>query len=645
MNHSQRLPFQPSIQGLRAISIVLVVLCHAGVPWFQGGFIGVDLFFVISGYLITGLLLREQRASGHIAYAQFISRRLKRLLPSLITMVLVTTVVASLLLSPYEAHEQMGSLIYALTWTSNLFFAFSEADYFADLVSKDLFLHTWSLGVEEQFYLFWPLLLSFLGLVGFTARKSLLLGFLGLAFTLSLAACWYWSTQNSLYAFYLMPTRIWQFSLGAMVYVVFSEQQRMPANLLVQTSGLLLIVISAVSFHAGLAYPGLWALIPSTGAALLLATSNQPGGLSLMSHPIAQWLGDRSYAWYLWHWPFLIIGLSLWGDGDDALLTLLLVVFSLVVSSVTYQIIELPFWRGKLSHARPKLAILVSLLAMVSAGSVSLLQLNKSSIPVNEQLQQVIAKARGDVPEIYYANCDTWYHSAEVNACIGGNPNAPKTMIFIGDSIGAQWYSAFAQIFSGEQWRIEIHTKSACPMVDEPYFYPRIGSIYTVCEEWRNTILKSLPDKKVDTIIIGSSETYDFSKEQWIEGSTRILKRLSPQSDRVLVIPGAPGLSQNGPGCIERNYRKDPDNLQSIASLCSKALEGSLATKVSEYLKSATAQFPNSYLLDLNDLVCPDNRCSALSNDGAIVYRDGHHLTDSFVRSQTAAIRDRINNL
>ncbi|WP_426416296.1 acyltransferase family protein [Aestuariirhabdus sp. LZHN29] len=646
MIRNDHLPFQADIQGLRAISIVLVVLSHAGVSFVEGGFIGVDLFFVISGYLITGLLLREQATQGRIAYGRFIGRRLKRLLPSLIAMIVVTTAAASFLLSGYEARQQMGSLIYATTWTSNLFFAFSNADYFAELANKDLFLHTWSLGVEEQFYLVWPLLLSLMGLWGITTRKNSLLAFLGLLFAVSLAACWYGSIQNTQYAFYLMPMRIWQFSLGAIVYVLFSSRESVAHCALIRATGLLLIAASAIFFTPELGYPGLWALVPSTGAALLLATAQSANSSPILSHPVMQWIGDRSYAWYLWHWPFLILGLTVFGAGNDGLLATLLVALSLATSALSYRWVELPFWRGALSHGQPRRTILVSLLAMLIVVSGGLLQINSRTAPATDQVQQAIARARADVPEIYSAGCDTWYYSAEVSACIGGNPNAEKTMVFIGDSIGAQWYSAFANIFGGGQWRIEVYTKSACPMVDEDYFYPRIGTVYAVCEEWRNSLLEKLSTRKIDTIIIGSSETYDFSESQWINGSARILQQLSPVGDRVLIIPGAPGLSRNGPGCIERLYQSDPEKLLTAASICSKPVgKDALATKVSSYLTAAATPFANSFVLNLNDLVCPKGICSALSSDGIIVYRDSHHLTNSFVLSQADAIKSRIDRL
>ena len=154
-----KLSYRPDIQGLRAVAILLVVLAHAGIPAFSGGFVGVDVFFVLSGYLISGLLIQEYEANGNIRLVAFIGRRLKRLLPALLAMLCIVIVAASALLSAYQVEQQSASIVYAATWTSNIYFAVTTFDYFSTPQSQDLFLHTWSLGVEEQFYIFWPLLL------------------------------------------------------------------------------------------------------------------------------------------------------------------------------------------------------------------------------------------------------------------------------------------------------------------------------------------------------------------------------------------------------------------------------------------------------------------------------------------------------
>ena len=198
MTQVTTLTFRPDLQGLRAVAIILVVLAHAGVTFLPGGFVGVDVFFVLSGYLITGLLIQEYIDTGRIELLPFMARRLKRLLPALFFMLCIVVTSSLVLLSNYEATQQTTSLKFAATWTSNLFFSLSTIDYFAELKSKDLFLHTWSLGVEEQFYLVWPVLILFAFTllkqlqIGSANRRTQLLTILGVLFLASFGLSWYW---------------------------------------------------------------------------------------------------------------------------------------------------------------------------------------------------------------------------------------------------------------------------------------------------------------------------------------------------------------------------------------------------------------------------------------------------------------------
>jgi len=280
MTRPSTLPYRPDIQGLRAIAIMLVVLAHAEISAFSGGFVGVDLFFVLSGYLITGLLVSEYESNGTIRLAEFFARRLKRLLPALLMMLSLVLLMAPVFLSNREVTEQSGSAVYAATWTSNLFFAFSNLNYFSELQARDLFLHTWSLGVEEQFYLLWPIILL-LSLTLLTRQlgagrhhKQLLL-VLGLLFVSSLGSSWYWwaATQPQM-SFYLMPSRIWQFSLGAGVFVWLHSRSvdSAPSRGLSRVwgigcgvVGLVLIIGSAVLMHRNLSYPGFLGLAALAG--------------------------------------------------------------------------------------------------------------------------------------------------------------------------------------------------------------------------------------------------------------------------------------------------------------------------------------------------------------------------------------------
>lgn len=311
------LPHRPDLQGLRAIAVLLVVLAHAKVPPFTGGYIGVDVFFVLSGFLISGLLINEYQTTGRIRFAEFYARRLKRLLPALLVMLLTITLIGHQLLASDEARGMLASLPYATTWTSNFHFAFRDHGYFDELTQRDLFLHTWSLGVEEQFYLIWPLmLLGILALRGCNASANNLRSArrkLGLLVAATLMLSVIWTQISSLQSFYFMPFRLWQFGLGAWVCLLARSPAALRnisklSNVLV-LSGLGLVLASSMLFTPILNYPGIWALPPTLGAALVIAagTSYAPNQ-TLLAHPTLTWLGDRSYSIYLWHWPVLLLG-------------------------------------------------------------------------------------------------------------------------------------------------------------------------------------------------------------------------------------------------------------------------------------------------------------------------------------------------
>ena len=217
------LKFRSDIEGLRAIAILLVVAAHAKIRGFAGGFIGVDVFFVLSGYLITGLLVQELLANGRIRFIEFLARRFRRLFPSLLLVLACSCALAQQLLVAGEQSVQAAAAASAIIWLSNFYFAFSEFDYFSPGAGKNLFLHTWSLGVEEQFYLVWPALLLVVGKTFRPLNGGINLGHIKIIMTaiavLGFVGCAVWTDVNQLQAFYMMPARAWQFALGATVYL------------------------------------------------------------------------------------------------------------------------------------------------------------------------------------------------------------------------------------------------------------------------------------------------------------------------------------------------------------------------------------------------------------------------------------------
>jgi peptidoglycan/LPS O-acetylase OafA/YrhL len=663
-NSAHTIPFRRDIQGLRAVAIALVVLAHAHVPGFAGGFVGVDVFFVLSGYLITGLLVRERLSTGGIRYSQFLSRRLRRLLPAMLAMLVVVLVLATLVLSAYETRMQTGSFVYAATWTSNFFFALSDFEYFSALQAKDLFLHTWSLGVEEQFYIIWPWLVvvafAFLGAGGNARnRKKPLLYLLATVFVVSLALCLHWAEYGPLLSFYMMPARGWQFAMGAAVFVWFHKsgntetgaERRSPSalmNSLIGVIGMSLIVGSAMLLDTDLAYPGWYALLPSGGAALVILAGRESAS-SVCNRVLASdrfvWVGDRSYSLYLWHWPVLLLG-GAFGMTRGAVGTAVLIAISFLLASASYQLIERPFWKGRFSNATAHRTVLAS------AGTIAIVVVVAFGLRAStDEASPVIAgqddyNPRLDRPFIYDVGmeCDSYVETSELVPCAEGDKDATHTAVLLGDSIGAQWTDLLTEVYSQPDWQVVVLTKSACPIIDEDYFYSPAGGTYEVCSEWRGKAIDYLAKTRPDIVFVGSSAHYEFSSTQWTEGIGRVLVPLSEAATQVVLVPGTPELSFNGPACLESPYRFS-FRLTDSRRECEEAMVSTASDDVASYLKIAANRIDNVSILDLNNIVCPGKRCAARSTDGLIVFRDDKHLTATFVRAQTPNVLERLQKL
>jgi peptidoglycan/LPS O-acetylase OafA/YrhL len=317
--------FRPDIEGLRAVAVVAVVLFHASVPGLGGGYVGVDVFFVISGFLITGLLWREVSSSGSVRLRAFYGARARRLLPASALVGVVTMVGAILLFPPLQVPTVLYDGILSALYVSNYRFMQEGVNYFsaASHLSPSPFLHYWSLGVEEQFYLVWaPLILGTAWLIrlgrrarrrpdGAVSTQRPYLAVLALVAILSFGLSLFATTVMPSTAFYSLPTRAWQLALGGLVALTAGHWRRLGAAsaAVAGWTGLALILLACTVFSATTPFPGTAALLPTIGTALVIgagcATPTQGCGRLLRLTPMRA-IGQISYSWYLWHWPVLI---------------------------------------------------------------------------------------------------------------------------------------------------------------------------------------------------------------------------------------------------------------------------------------------------------------------------------------------------
>ena len=365
--------FRPDIEGMRAIAVGLVLLYHGFHAPFTGGFVGVDVFFVISGFLITNLLLQEKARNGRISISRFYARRVRRILPAATLVVLAALFASYRLLGFIAGNEIADDAKWTAVFTANIHFGLLGTDYLGSKLPPSPLQHMWSLGVEEQFYLVWPGL--FLGLVllvrGERSRQALavtLLGIIGVSLAWSVIQ----TQSNATWAYFSPLTRAWELALGALVAVLATVVARVRPPWLIELlsmCGIAGIVVSALVLNSSTHYPGSAVALPVTSTALLIAAGcanpRTLVGRALAVRPM-QWIGARSYSLYLWHWPFLIIAAEYLGHDLSAIQNAGLLLLATTATAITYRLIENPVRHARVLATRIGLTLTVGAVLVIA---------------------------------------------------------------------------------------------------------------------------------------------------------------------------------------------------------------------------------------------------------------------------------------
>lgn len=641
-------PFRPDIEGLRGVAVLLVVGCHCGISWCVGGFVGVDVFFVLSGYLITRQLATEYLATARIDLPGFFARRARRLLPTSALVIVAVTLVAATILTPQEIELSGRAALAAGLYASNVFFDHTAADYFAPNIDRNPLLHTWSLGLEEQFYLAWPLLIPWVATRG-TGPTRGPLWILGGITAASLVCSVYATHVAPTIAFYELPARAWEFAAGGLLAFLTTERPSTNNSRAVVCGivGITLILGTAILVKGGAGFPGWIALFPVAGTfAIIFAGAGAPGrGISsvLDAAPL-QFLGARSYSWYLWHWPVIVFSAILFPDISMAG-KITAAAVSLLLATLTFRFVERPVRESARLSSRSALSLGLCAGASALVVGVAYLSLNfgRQQLAQDERFQR-IAAASADVGDLPH-HCFSEGLSFAVRMCQFGARDATQSIVLFGDSHAMQWFYPLRTAATLEGWRLITFVRPGCAASDiNPH---NLSVADDHCKQWRGHAIDSIIALHPSAIVMasynGATLRGDFLTptlmpvEEVRLGTRHTLERLARADTPIVVLRDTPLPPSNIPTCIARHEGDGPHSRDSCDFDATTALNAAAFSAE----QAAADGLRNIHFIDMNDLMCGHASCYAAKTE-MIVYRDADHLTATFAESMAPQLRERL---
>ena len=654
---SNTVEFRPDIEGLRGIAILLVLLFHAGLPWTPGGFVGVDVFFVISGFLITGKLWRESQQPGGLSITKFYAWRIRRLLPAALVAVAVISLVGLLLAAPLDRSELAADGAASALSIANMRFI-GSVDYFAPTSSPSPFLHFWSLSVEEQFYLVWPALIVLLTWRGGGSRRIIAALLIGVVASFALSM---WLTDASpARAFYLLPTRVWQLGIGGLLALIGVVGTSRRAGALAW-AGLAAVAVAGVALTAEMPYPGLAALLPTAGAVALLYGGAAPSGPArLLAAAPLRLLGKISYSLYLWHWPLLVLPLMFLERALSGIEIVVAVAAAIGVSWLSWRFVEQPFRYGDrsrratswsairigvvgiltvalftqgLAAALPSSAVAVQPTPSPSGSPVA----SDGPITLPADLTPSLAAARDDEERLRSDGCLAFERVTTPPDCEYGAKGSAITIALVGDSHASHWFPAIEAVALERGWRLLTFVKVSCSFSTLVQRNLALKREYRECTAFNEATVARLNQIKPALTIIVNRRTFRPINE----GITSALAGAA-LGEMVARIPGAttilvdtPDPGRDVPACLS----KHPDDVRACLFTQDDAdnREIGIAERVAAEVSGAT-------LIDLTGEICAAWPCSPIS-ESVLIYRDEDHMTETFSRTLAAPLGVEIAKL
>ncbi|MET2012507.1 acyltransferase family protein [Microbacterium chocolatum] len=666
--HAEPGGFLPHVQGLRAIAVLCVVLYHFWPGRFPGGYVGVDVFFVISGFLITAHLMRELTATGTVRLGQFWARRARRLLPaSLLVLFVCAAVAASPYLTPTSAlPAEIREIIASTFYVQNWYLALTSADYLNNAGDPTTVQHYWTLSLEEQFYVLWPLLLLLAAWMGVRwfggARRRAVLTVIGIVTVLSFVFNVWLTLAEPAPAYFVTFGRMWQFGIGALIALVpMLRIRNAAASFVLGWAGILTLAVVTFRFDAQTPFPGYMAAVPTLAAAAVIAASRTERWwypTRVLSLRPAQFVGDISYSLYLWHWPLIVIAPSVpfWGLTIWHRLALLALCF--VLAWLTKRFVEDPVRGWKVLTSRPpRVTLWASLVAMVlvavTAGAAWAV-----NAPAYRDGVQAIEQLRADPPECFGAasaldpacagvdfgaqilpapgfagvdrpedaQCFVQLNDARPVSCEFGSdaPDAPRIAL-VGDSHAYQLLPTFQRLADERGWHLTTWFKGACPWNDTPLSTP--GAFGAACTEWRGGVESAMADADLDVVFTAALATTPYSSAGFasaadaaVAGYREAWGRMLARDVPVVTVVDNPVWPTDPNKCLRTRDVAECDAPRTDVLVADDPLR-----QAAEGLDGVT-------LIDATEAFCDDDVCWPVVG-GANIYRDQDHLTVTFADS------------
>lgn len=667
------------IDGLRAIAVISVVAFHAGLPWVSGGFVGVDVFFVISGYLITGLLLDDLKQHDRIRFAIFFARRVRRLMPAMMLVLLSTAIAGAFLILPDEAASFRKSIHAVIMFYANLHFMQQVGGYFAPLADTMPLLHTWSLAVEEQYYMLWPLIMAlawrFWRKQAVDRRERKLLLLFASVFAFSLVANFYWSEQRVEWAFYLMPMRAWELMSGGLIALLQARCTLTPRQGgLLAAAGLAAILGAVFGFDATTVFPGFAAMLPTFGTVAMIVGLRHAGATSpvtwlMTTRPMVQ-VGQLSYSWYLWHWPVLALTRTYYLAEKDLWRDMLAVGIAYVLAWLTHRLIENPIryqrpWvfattRGTLWSGLAMSVIVLGLaVSAITVGKMGHRDRDAAWPGIVGPNDATDAKCFAEgIRQLSRPHADCTYGAAETSL---------KTVIW-GDSHGAALAPAAEVIARNRGERVLLRAMPGC--IPVPGLIPLREQSRGIleCPDFNDAVMKEimvLASEGVRNVIIssrwvsymgdlptdpgGGAHTGLLTRDQygldgrgqhWRAGQApadpmgslasfepallAAVGRLQAAGLNVILLAPVPELPFNAVHCLTR---RSAEECVVPRSRIDARRQGVVAV-----LKRTAEAMPGVQLIDPIDAMCDEARCYTVRN-ALPLYRDDDHISIAMARN------------